>query len=122
MLIAKKNPWLSRLKTVLNVKNAIMLGVCALGISTLSVASEVERPSIWVKNSDRGAILEKIQSEQWAKSLFEELKKRADSVAVEGNKKRRSSLETLPLLWFEDKSLPLFYQLSVTKMGAAKNS
>lgn len=97
-----------------------MVSVCLLSFSTLSVASEIERPSIWVKNSELPAILEKIQTEPWAKSLYEELKKRADSVAVEGNRKRREALEVLPLLWFEDKSLPPVLPTFRHKDGGSK--
>ncbi|MFA3792014.1 heparinase II/III family protein [Aliiglaciecola sp. SL4] len=112
MLITKnKKPWLHSLTQVLSIKNVLMVSICSLSFNALSFASpsdttEIERPSIWVKNSERAAILEKIQSEPWAKSLFEELKHRADSVAVVGNKKRRNSLEELPLVWSNNKSLP----------------
>lgn len=110
MLVAKNSqPWFRSLKTVLSLKSALVVSVCSLSTLSFSASStteEIERPSIWVKNSERPAILDKIQSETWAQTLFEELKHRVDSVAVQGDKKRRNILEELPLLWSENKSLP----------------
>ncbi|OUS70997.1 hypothetical protein B5G52_12390 [Pseudoalteromonas sp. A601] len=75
-------------------------------------ATEVERPSIWVKKSERPEILNKIKTEPWAKSLFEELKHRVEPIAALNKEQRLKPLEELPLIWNKDQSqaptLPLF--------------
>ncbi|MBB1455699.1 heparinase II/III family protein [Pseudoalteromonas sp. SG43-5] len=67
-------------------------------------ATEVERPSIWVKKSERPEILNKIQTEPWAKSLFEELQQRVKPIAAINKEQRLKPLAELPLIWNKDKS------------------
>ncbi|WP_232824794.1 heparinase II/III domain-containing protein [Algibacillus agarilyticus] len=83
----------------------ILLSIIILAPFTLQ-ASEIERPSIWVKNTERQQILDKIKTEPWAQSLFNEMKNRVDSLAVDDQQTRRTHLESLPLIWFKDKTRP----------------
>lgn len=71
-----------------------------------AVAEEINRPSIWVKQSDRQAILEKINTETWAKSLFDEMKSRVEKYATLSSDKRKTRTKALPLVWLDDKTLP----------------
>jgi len=62
-------------------------------------ASETERPFIWVKSADKPAILNKIEEQPWARSLFAELRARADKAAPTTMAQRREKLLALPLVW-----------------------
>lgn len=74
---------------------------CVLG-------ADVERPMIWVKPSERAAILEKIERNAWAKELFIALKERADAATPQTMEERRKQLLALPLVWPKDGSAPTF--------------
>ena len=63
------------------------------------VASETDRPFIWVKAADKPAILKKIEEQPWAGSLFTELRARADAAAPTTMAERREKLMDLPLVW-----------------------
>lgn len=88
-----------------NLKKFITIIVSTLLIPVAHTA-DVERPSIWVKNAEREQILNKINQEAWAKAVFEELKHRVKAYATENTNKRSQNLNELPLVWFEDKSVP----------------
>ncbi|MBR9908813.1 MAG: hypothetical protein GYB33_00500 [Gammaproteobacteria bacterium] len=93
------------LESCTELKNNAALGLFALTFISFNVAAEeIERPSIWVKNTERAQILQKINTQTWAKSLFRELAHRVDEQAHESEKKRRKALETLPLIWHDDKT------------------
>lgn len=62
-------------------------------------AEKIDRPSIWVTNSDRAKILAKIQNEPWAQSLFAELKQRVEPLASENIEQRKALVANLPLIW-----------------------
>lgn len=66
----------------------------------------VERPMIWVKPSERAAILEKIEHHAWAREVFTALKERADAATPQTMAERRETLLALPLVWPEDGSSP----------------
>jgi hypothetical protein len=63
------------------------------------LASKTERPFIWVKPADKPAILKKIEEQPWARSLFVELRTRADEAAPTTMAERREKLLALPLVW-----------------------
>jgi len=67
--------------------------------ATSGLASETERPFIWVKAADKPAILKKIEEQPWAESLFAELRARADKAAPTTMEERREKLLALPLIW-----------------------
>lgn len=104
----------------LSVGSVLLVSILLLCFSNLVTANDIERPSIWVKSSERIAILDKIKTEPWAKSLYQELKKRADASAVQGNAKRRKLLQSLPLIWLEDTSLPPILPTFRHKDGGSK--
>ncbi|AWB66165.1 hypothetical protein C2869_06820 [Saccharobesus litoralis] len=77
--------------------NQILIGIVLIGISSGKSAA-VERPSIWVKNTDRAKILDKINTQPWASSLFTELKQRVDPLASESLKARKTLVQQLPFV------------------------
>jgi hypothetical protein len=70
------------------------------------LASEIERPFIWVKSADKPAILKKIEEQPWAGSLFAELRARADAAAPTTMAERREKLLALPLVWSDGEDSP----------------
>ncbi|RDV24148.1 hypothetical protein DXV75_15795 [Alteromonas aestuariivivens] len=108
MQLSAVNKWLNSLGFRHSSRVLVVLaGVTAPALVATHVnAEEVERPSIWVKNADRQPILDKIQTQPWAASLFNELQERVAPLASEKTKARKKNLEQLPLIWFDDRSLP----------------
>jgi hypothetical protein len=73
---------------------------------TPGLAFETERPFIWVKVSDRPAILKKIEEQPWAKSLYVELRARTDAAVPVTMAERRDKLMALPLAWSAGRDSP----------------
>jgi len=69
------------------------------------LATESQRPFIWVAAADRPAILKKIEEQPWAASLYAELRVRADAAAPTAMAERREKLEALPLVWSDDENV-----------------
>lgn len=92
-----------------------MIFIITASVSAAAQTAESEdivRPSIWVKPADRIGIIRKVNTQEWAKSLYFELGRRAASVASDDLATRRKNLETLPFIWPNGKSetpiLPFF--------------
>ena len=79
----------------------------------------LERPFIWVKSSERQEILQKIEDNEWANSLYNSLKERVDTAVTRDLKQRREKLEALPLVWGEEGSVPT---LQIYEKGHAWNN
>ena len=71
---------------------------------TMEKSEKLERPFIWVKSSEKEAILKKIENNDWAKKLFKTLLERADKTTSSSIAERREKLMVLPLVWTEDSS------------------
>ena len=86
--------------------------VACLASAKSSIGTPLERPFIWIQAKDRPALLEKIDSHEWAASLYKELKSRADETVSHYQADREAFLKGLPLEWFqgEDKA-PRFYYI-----------
>jgi hypothetical protein len=84
----------------------LVLATVLLLSAAPAFASETERPFIWVRTADKPAILAKIEQQSWARSLFVELRARADEAAPTSIAERREKLMVLPLVWSGDEDNP----------------
>lgn len=80
----------------------LLFAVLFVSVNPLS-AQEIERPSIWVKNSDKAAILKKIQDYPEVKAYYEGFKARVDLELEIFQKDKQSYLSRLPLQWDKQK-------------------
>lgn len=94
---------MSRFKLFITVLLPVSIALSACQ-ETSRQSQKLERPFIWVKASERGDILRKIENNDWAKELFETLQKRSDKTTSSSLAERREKLMVLPLIWSEDSS------------------
>jgi hypothetical protein len=58
---------------IASLATAYIFAFCCLFVANVpGVKAEDARPTIWVKNSDRAAILHKIETQPWAQSLYQQ--------------------------------------------------
>ena len=82
----------------------------ASGLSALRAAPE-ERPMIWVRPSDRPAILAKIDQYPWAESIYNQLRARADSAVIRHKQGPALFFENLHLANGSPLQYPTFGQI-----------
>ncbi|NQY09031.1 MAG: heparinase II/III family protein [Flavobacteriales bacterium] len=82
---------------------SILLGACQ---EKEEQSTKLERPFIWVKASEKEAILNKIENNVWAAKMFKILSKRTDKTLSNSLEERAEKLKVLPLVWLGDSSLP----------------
>ena len=72
-------------------------------ILTITHAQTTERPMIWVKPSDKTAILDKIAKNQWAKDFYEAFKNRVAEDVKNHQADPKAYLSKMPLDWSKKK-------------------
>ncbi|WP_445736602.1 heparinase II/III domain-containing protein [Mariniflexile sp.] len=77
----------------------LVLNIFMLFFISNLLAQEAERPFIWVKQSERSQILEKIAQEPWATSLYTKFLNRADEDFNVYQKSPELFLKKLPFNW-----------------------
>lgn len=85
----------------------IMRGLCGgwawvagLGLAAVvGQAAPVERPSIWVRDADRAAILRKIETQPWAAQVFAAMESRSADWLARHQADREKFLRGLPLVY-----------------------
>ena len=89
-------------------EQALLFGQVAILLLSMapSLASETDRPFIWVTPEDKPEILNKIEEQPWAESLYAELRLRADAAAPTTQAERREKLTALPLVWKNGEDSP----------------
>jgi hypothetical protein len=80
-----------------------MLLFCFL-LSTSGYTQNVQRPFIWVKKEDRAKILNKIETQAWAKSYYKEFKERLDADISTYKKSPNDFLLKIPFDWTKQKT------------------
>ena len=68
------------------------------------MAQKTQRPLIWVKQEDKPKILQKIETQAWAKSFYKEFKQRLDADLVEYKKSPVDFLKAIPFDWAKQKA------------------
>ena len=79
------------------MKNIAFLLV--LFLTHFAHAQTAERPMIWVKPSDKAAILDKIAKNAWAKNYFDAFKKRVEEDVKDHAADPKAYLSKMPLDW-----------------------
>lgn len=81
----------------------IIVSFC-FALTTFNIGAQVlERPFIWVKQKDKAGILQKIETQPWAKTFYTAFKNRLDYDIVLYKKSPKEFLEKLPFDWFKQK-------------------
>lgn len=101
-------------------KNLLMIGI--FGIISLNLVAR-ERPFIWVKQSDRAHILDKIKNQEWAKNTFADFISRLDQTIASHQSSPAEFLKGMPFDWEKGKSgeTPPFYPTYHIENGQHKN-
>ncbi|MBC2844706.1 heparinase II/III domain-containing protein [Winogradskyella flava] len=98
--------------------------IVILILITFKMSSQTkERPFILVTAEERNQVLEKIETQDWAKDIFKELKGKADVQVKSFIKNPKTYLEKLPFNWSEGQknSFPPFYKTYHVENGVQKN-
>ena len=86
--------------------------------------NDADRPFIWVRQSEKAAILAKISSQTWAASVYSTLLSRTAPEVARHQTSRDSFLRELPVTWTTTparfKTMPAFTQAEVRDPAAAK--
>ncbi|MGB6152265.1 MAG: hypothetical protein WBG48_09750, partial [Pricia sp.] len=90
-------------------------------ISFLTNAQDRQRPFIWVEQGNRSKILEKIDSNSWAKDYYIDFKARTDKEVSTYNTSQQDFLRKIPLDWEGDReegNFPTFQ--TITDFGNSR--
>ena len=92
-------------------------------IASETYSQELERPFILVKSSERNQVLHKIQTEYWAKEIYEHLKVKTDFQVDKFNQNPKAYLKKLPFNWDEAQknSFPPFFKTDHIENGKHRN-
>ena len=83
----------------ITLTTCLKIALCTLGGAGTQPLTALEHPRIWVSPADKAAILKKITDEEWAASLFNQLRDRADMAVARHQADRDGFLKALPLDW-----------------------
>ena len=81
------------------MKKIFCLCFLCLCLKSFLIAQTTERPMIWVKPSDKAAILDKIAKNQWAKDFYEAFKNRVAEDVKNHQADPKAYLSKMPLDW-----------------------
>ena len=104
-------------------KLTIIAYLCLVIKSQSLLAQNPERPFIWVKKEDRTKILNKIETQSWAKKTYTSFIKKLDDDIRLHQLDHHKFLEKLPLDWEKAKpnEMPPFYKTYHIENGIQKN-
>ncbi|MFP4845019.1 heparinase II/III family protein [Winogradskyella sp. PE311] len=102
-----------------NIKLIILMLLVTFKMSS----QDKERPFILVTSEERNQILKKIETQDWAKDIFTELKGKADFQVKSFNKNPKTYLEKLPFNWSKGQknSFPPFFKTTHIANGVQEN-
>lgn len=86
-------------------------------------SQQLERPFILVKSSERNQILNKIDKQDWAKDIYENLKLKTDAQVKQFYKNPTDYIERLPFNWSEksNSNFPPFFKTRHVANGVQEN-
>jgi hypothetical protein len=105
------------MKFIVKVNTYIL--VLLLCVSWELSAQQAERPFIWINNSEKPAILEKIEKQAWAGKIYKDFLDRIDQDIRFHQTDRERFLQTLPFDWDnrEPSQFPPFHLTSHMENG-----
>ena len=94
------------------MKFKIIFVLLLVFISFKNFSQKLERPFILVKSSERASILEKIDTQPWAKRIYKDLKTTTDKQVKQFYKNQKAYLKKMPFNWAkkENNKFPPFYK------------
>ncbi|WP_418262487.1 heparinase II/III domain-containing protein [Flavobacterium faecale] len=72
--------------------------------SVVGISQSQQRPFIWVKQEDKASILNKMETQAWAKSFYKEFKQRVDGDILLYKKSPEDFLNKIPFDWSKQKT------------------
>lgn len=84
----------------LNIRLPQALVLCSLVCAWLTpLSAQLDHPRVWISAADRAELIEKINNEEWAGSLFNQMRARIEGVVEDHQEDRDAFLRKLPLDW-----------------------
>lgn len=78
---------------------SIFLTLSFILASFLPLSAQQSHPRVWATPEDRDDLIEKINNEEWAGSLFDQMRSRIESVVEDHQEDREAFIKALPLDW-----------------------
>lgn len=77
----------------------VFLTIAIMLAASLPLSAELSHPRVWISPEDRADLIEKINTEDWAASLFDQMRSRIESVVEDHQEDRDAFIRALPLDW-----------------------
>lgn len=105
----------------MKIKNIIILTILLFGFKIFG--QDLKRPFILVNSEERNQVLEKINTQDWAKEIYSKLLSKTDNEVDLFYKNPEAYIKQLPFNWIEgkEKDFPPFFKTDHVENGVHKN-